>query len=54
VKGYNKIQWSRTSIFGKTRFIDIRWNVPGSFELIYGCKKSKLETQNVDAVIAIR
>jgi len=30
----------------------IRWNVPGSFELIYGCKKM-LETQNVDAVIAI-
>ena len=30
----------------------IRWNVPGSFELIYGCKKM-LETQNVDVVIAI-
>jgi 6,7-dimethyl-8-ribityllumazine synthase len=30
----------------------IRWNVPGSFELIYGSKKM-LETQNVDAVIAI-
>lgn len=30
----------------------IRWNVPGSFELIYGCKKM-LETQNVDAVIAV-
>ncbi len=30
----------------------IRWDVPGSFELIYGCKKM-LETQNVDAVIAI-
>jgi 6,7-dimethyl-8-ribityllumazine synthase len=30
----------------------IRWNVPGSFELIYGCKKM-LQTQNVDAVIAI-
>ena len=29
----------------------IRWNVPGSFELIYGCKK--MQTQNVDAVIAI-
>jgi 6,7-dimethyl-8-ribityllumazine synthase len=25
----------------------IRWNVPGSFELIYGCKKM-LQTQNVD------
>ena len=29
----------------------IRWNVPGSFELIYGCKK--MQRQNVDAVIAI-
>lgn len=30
----------------------VRWNVPGSFELIYGAKKM-LQTQNVDAVIAI-
>lgn len=30
----------------------IRWNVPGSFELIYGAKKM-LETQNVDCVITI-
>ena len=30
----------------------IRWNVPGSFELIYGAKKM-LQTQNVDVVIAI-
>lgn len=30
----------------------VRWNVPGSFELIYGSKKM-LQTQNVDAVIAI-
>jgi 6,7-dimethyl-8-ribityllumazine synthase len=30
----------------------IRWNVPGSFELIYGAKKM-LETQNCDAVIVI-
>ena len=30
----------------------ISWNVPGSFELIYGCKKM-LETQEVDAIIAI-
>lgn len=30
----------------------IRWNVPGSFELVYGCKKM-LQTQKVDAVIAI-
>ncbi len=29
----------------------IRWNVPGSFELIYSCKK--MQKQNVDAVIAI-
>ena len=29
----------------------MRWNVPGSFELIYGCKK--MQEQNVDAVIAI-
>lgn len=30
----------------------IRWDVPGSFELIYGCKKM-IESQKVDAVIAI-
>ncbi|MES2543788.1 MAG: 6,7-dimethyl-8-ribityllumazine synthase [Bacteroidota bacterium] len=30
----------------------VRWNVPGSFELIYGAKKM-IETQNVDAVITI-
>lgn len=30
----------------------VRWNVPGSFELTFGCKKI-LSTQNVDAVIAI-
>jgi 6,7-dimethyl-8-ribityllumazine synthase len=30
----------------------IRWNVPGSFELIYGAKKM-LETQKVDVVITI-
>jgi|SRR5690554_545077 len=30
----------------------IKWDVPGSFELIYGCKKM-LETQKVDVVIAI-
>ena len=29
----------------------LRWNVPGSFELIYGCKK--MQHQNVDAVIAV-
>jgi len=30
----------------------VRWNVPGSFELIYGSKKM-IETQKVDVVIAI-
>lgn len=30
----------------------LRWNVPGSFELTYGCKKM-IQTQNVDAIIAI-
>ena len=30
----------------------IRWNVQGSFELIFGCKKM-LDTQKIDAVIAI-
>jgi 6,7-dimethyl-8-ribityllumazine synthase len=30
----------------------IRWNVPGSFELVYGAKKM-LQTQSVDAVIVI-
>jgi 6,7-dimethyl-8-ribityllumazine synthase len=30
----------------------VRWNVPGSFELIFGSKKM-IETQQVDCVIAI-
>jgi len=30
----------------------IRLDVPGSFELIYGCKKM-IETQNLDVIIAI-
>lgn len=30
----------------------IRWNVPGSFELTFGCKKM-ISTEKVDAVIAI-
>ena len=30
----------------------VRWNVPGSFELIYGAKKM-IETQKVDVVIVI-
>ena len=29
----------------------IRWNVPGSYELIFGCKK--MQEQNIDAVISI-
>ena len=29
----------------------IRYDVPGSFELVYGCKK--MQNQNVDAIIAI-
>ena len=30
----------------------ISWDVPGSFELVYGCKRMN-ETQNLDAIIAI-
>ena len=30
----------------------VRWNVPGTYELVFGCKKM-VQTQNVDAVIAI-
>ena len=30
----------------------IRWDVPGSFELVFGCKKM-VETHHLDAVIAI-
>jgi len=30
----------------------LRWDVPGSFELIYGCKKM-IETKKLDAIIAI-
>jgi 6,7-dimethyl-8-ribityllumazine synthase len=30
----------------------IKWDVPGSFELIYGCKKM-IESQQVNAIIAI-
>ncbi|NNK82808.1 MAG: 6,7-dimethyl-8-ribityllumazine synthase [Flavobacteriaceae bacterium] len=29
----------------------IHWNVPGSFELVYGCKK--MQDQDVDVIIAI-
>lgn len=31
----------------------VRWNVPGSFELIYGCKKMQESFDMLDAVIAI-
>ncbi|MEB8329594.1 6,7-dimethyl-8-ribityllumazine synthase [Flavobacteriaceae bacterium KMM 6897] len=37
---------------GATKENIVRWNVPGSFELIFGSKKI-ITTQNVDAVIAI-
>ena len=30
-----------------------RWNVPGSFELIYGCKKMQESYDMLDAIIAI-
>ena len=30
----------------------IRWNVPGSFELVYGAKKM-IETQNINCIITI-
>ncbi|TXD49038.1 6,7-dimethyl-8-ribityllumazine synthase [Polaribacter sp. IC073] len=30
----------------------VSWDVPGSFELVYGCKKM-IQSQQVDAVIAI-
>ncbi|MGV6829254.1 MAG: 6,7-dimethyl-8-ribityllumazine synthase [Flavobacteriales bacterium] len=31
----------------------VRWNVPGSFELIYGCKKMQQSFDMLDAIIAI-
>ncbi len=31
----------------------VRWNVPGSFELIYGCKKMQQSYDMLDAIIAI-
>ena len=37
---------------GATKANILRWNVPGSFELIFGCKHM-LETQKLDAIIAI-
>jgi len=32
----------------------IRWNVPGSYELIYGCKLMAKKHTSLDAIIAIR
>jgi 6,7-dimethyl-8-ribityllumazine synthase len=31
----------------------VRWNVPGSFELIYGCKRMQQNYDMLDAIIAI-
>lgn len=31
----------------------VHWSVPGSFELIYGCKRMTESNDNLDAVIAI-
>ena len=31
----------------------VRWNVPGSFELVYGCKKMQESYDMLDAIIAI-
>ncbi|MCH8533539.1 MAG: 6,7-dimethyl-8-ribityllumazine synthase [Flavobacteriaceae bacterium] len=31
----------------------VRWNVPGSFELIYGCKKMAESFDMLDAIIAV-
>jgi 6,7-dimethyl-8-ribityllumazine synthase len=31
----------------------VRWNVPGSFELVYGCKRMAQSYDMLDAVIAI-
>ena len=37
---------------GATKENIISWDVPGSFELVYGCKKM-IESQQLDAIIAI-
>ncbi len=31
----------------------VRWNVPGSFELVYGCKKMQESYDMLDAIIAV-
>lgn len=50
-EGLFKGAWEALVDCGVSDLNIIRWNVPGSFELIYGCKK--MQEQNVDAVIAI-
>lgn len=47
-KGAEQTLWEN----GVTKENIVRWNVPGSFELIYGCKRM-IETQKIDAIIAI-
>ena len=37
---------------GATKENIVSWDVPGSFELVYGCKKM-IQSQQVDAIIAI-
>jgi 6,7-dimethyl-8-ribityllumazine synthase len=37
---------------GATKENILSWDVPGSFELVYGCKKM-IQSQQVDAIIAI-
>lgn len=31
----------------------VRWNVPGSFELVYGCKKLEETFEMLDAIVAV-
>ncbi len=50
-EGLYKGAWKTLVDCGASDLNIIRWDVPGSFELIYGCKK--MQEQNVDAIIAI-
>jgi 6,7-dimethyl-8-ribityllumazine synthase len=50
-EGLFKGAWNALVDCGASDLKIVRWNVPGSFELIYACKK--MQEQNVDAVIAI-
>ena len=50
-EGLYKGAWKALVDCGTSDLNIIRWDVPGSFELIYGCKK--MQEQNVDAIIAI-